>query len=249
MYTLRHLTSGTSSAAWNRAITCKVAARSHGPRIRKAPRHSADRYAPLFAPRRRLWRFPLSFLGPQEDSEKYWLLNYLKVQSDYSYLATPFAFPPQSPILQKWIDGMERELVKPGHEYNLNFAQLVGLVRDSGLEGAIVPAETCSPVSPRYASGCIKASRRSTFQMEKIWAALCVNNFWQSSKVLHGTTSATTPHELGSKKRVEAGSCWDEILKRAEQFAQGGRHRTRLKGKQLAPVCRAAQDRAPPRLR
>lgn len=78
-------------------------------------------------------------VGRNRFPPKHWVLNYLRKPREELYLASPFRFPSDSPVLGAAIERLE-DLVKPGAaptpEYNA-FMEVMGkLISQWGLEKA-----------------------------------------------------------------------------------------------------------------
>lgn len=151
----------------------------------------------------------------KDDFDKFWNLEYLAKPGDRLYLASPFAFPPGSPVLAEWVQQMEAafgEQALSRLDYHISFHFILRSLRKWGLESSIVEQDTCSPVSRFLNREVLMASQRHKFDLDAIRLALCVNNFWQSSKNLEAAQSAV---DAGCHSRVEKNSAWDSIMELA----------------------------------
>jgi hypothetical protein len=155
----------------------------------------------------------------KEEFTKHWELHYLKAPGDRLFLATPLRFPQRSPVLLEWIDALEANAVaalertrKAGVDYNFPLRSLTSIIQAWGLEGAVVEPDVCSACCRLFPEGrVLKKKRVGETDLGIFDAAICVNNFWQSSK---GTTSGSE-HDIASLARVEDGSLWDLLRRRA----------------------------------
>ncbi len=168
---------------------------------------------------------------------RYWLLEYLQTPGDQAHLASPCAFPGHSPVLAAIVSSMNSVLQAGAKvKYDDVFTRLTKLVRTWGLEAAISPPAECSPVPRLHGDKCLDPSRNHLFDVESIKKALCVNNFWQSSKAL---PHSGTPHTNGSLQRVIPGSIWGMVVELATM-----RSKSRLRSKTPAARCPTQPARA-----
>ena len=170
----------------------------------------------------------------KDEFDRHWSLNYLKTQGDQAYLASPFAFSPGSPLLLAWVNRLS--VVKdlpaacPRLAYHIPLDALTALVRQMGLEPSIADIDVCSPVSRFLKEKVIQAKFAHLVELSKVRKALCVNNFWQSSKNLKLGDGAV---EAGSLARVQPASPWQAIMDIADgqpYKSESSRKRKRQKG-------------------
>ena len=142
----------------------------------------------------------------------HWMMNYLKSPGDGLHLASPFAFPKGSPVLKLWIEDMQQEFSGSRKvHYNTPFRMLQNGITKWGLESAVADEHVCSPMSRFHKAKCLDSAKNHLFDMDKVCNAMCVNNFWQTSKGLVGMTA----HEKGSLANLDPDSCWAQLLKQA----------------------------------
>jgi len=147
----------------------------------------------------------------------HWQLRYLRHPGVNSHLASPFAFPSGSLVLQAWVMSMDEAFkgtVKM--DYNKPFHIMEAAITKAGLEPSIVGTHMCSPLSrflgPRALAP--KIDKAAAAQVAVACSALCVNNFWQSSKTLLPRESA---HSKGSLAGLPRGSAWAQIREMASR--------------------------------
>lgn len=152
----------------------------------------------------------------RDEFDKHWAVHYLREPWDLAYLASPFAFPEESPVLARWICDMEARAGRRG-DYCDSFAELATMITALGLEGAIVGKEVCSPLCRFLGDRVLQASETEVLLPTVDFStALCVNNFWQSTKSLK---SGETAEQKGDTARIEPGSMWAHVLQLAADRA------------------------------
>ena len=149
--------------------------------------------------------------GSTEARARFWMTRFLAKQSDKLFLASPFGFPRDSPVVQDMVAWFESRLEQGiSIAYSDPFTHLKHLIISWGLEKACVSAQAFSPL--HYAS---KGSslKRGSFKQETfnqiVTESYCINNFWASSK--HGGEI----HERGSAKSIQVGSLWAGLCEHA----------------------------------
>ena len=144
-------------------------------------------------------------------SREHRIVHYLKIPGDALFLVSPLVFPSGSLVLQQWVRDMERWFIPERKIQNEEgFQLLTACVRQHGFEGGIVDASVCSPLCPLWKKKLLMADSVGACNIDEMFRSMCVNNFWQSSKVLSGAQA----HACGNF-RAERGSAWDLLLKRA----------------------------------
>ncbi len=151
---------------------------------------------------------------------RHWQIDYLTKPQDFMCIASPFAFPPGSPILDAWVSEMSNHVFGDGGlsprdddaGYLRNMGSLRCLVIQWGLEEAVVAVNKCSPVHRASRVSCLKPKSNSKFDMSIIKHAMCVNNLWQISK--HAKDEASVAVQ-GSLANVDPECTWAKILELA----------------------------------
>ena len=147
----------------------------------------------------------------KEEFYQYWQLNYLVEPGDKLHLASPMAFPPDSPVLRSWLDTIGAwALIRRRVPYEESFKELTKAIRAHGLEGAIASKDEASPINPMEGQRPTLAVSAHRYDRNIIFSAMAVNNFWQTSKGLDLDDA-----NRGAARAPEVGSIWDEILKEA----------------------------------
>ncbi len=115
----------------------------------------------------------------------HWELHYLKQPQDRLHLATPFAFPAQSPVAGAWLRWAAAVLraATPVPDNNCGMSRMRLLVTAWGLEAAIAPSSTCSPIPPHLSPRCVLRKNTHLFDKSRVAEAMCVNNFCQASRL------------------------------------------------------------------
>ena len=143
---------------------------------------------------------------------KHWAVEYLRFPGDFAHVASPAACPPESPVFQEWLSKMEAWLT---HDRSVKYLEpfqcLEQAIRSFGAESAVQAVHVVSSISRFSGERVVQAAcPRSYFDEEKIEAALCVNNYWASSKGGDSKFAHTRGNAI-----VEPGSLWFDLLRRA----------------------------------
>ena len=153
--------------------------------------------------------------GSIEQKERWWLQNYLKKQGDHLFLASPFAFAKESPVLADMVTWFEDKLSGDTVTiaYTAVFQHLRTRITHWGLEEAVLPANACSPVP--YSSRLKFLSKKSLGEGDELLQSImhtsfCVNVFWASSKTGDGSDAI----QRGTVDLIQEDSLWDKLYKR-----------------------------------
>ena len=160
--------------------------------------------------------------GSHEDEERYWLQNYLKKQGDHLFLASPFGFPKDSPVVLDMVSWFEEKVlaceiadgdsIPTRVQYHDVFQYMRQRVTYWGLEGAAHDERAFSPLPYSSREKHIKEKSYSNRLFHSVvHTAYCVNNFWASCK----KTGGEDAHQRGSFSLVEPGSLWEALYKHA----------------------------------
>lgn len=159
--------------------------------------------------------------GTYEIKERYWLQNYLKKQGDHLFLASPFGFPKDSPVVLDMVSWFEEKFLAwetaDGDmpiqvQYNDPFKYMRQRVTYWGLEGAAHDERAFSPLPYSSREKHIKENSYSNRLFHSVvHSAHCVNNFWASCK----NTGGEDAHQRGSFSLVKPGSLWEALYKHA----------------------------------
>ena len=173
---------------------------------------------------------------------RFWELKYLTQPQDQLWLASPWAFPPHSPVVVEAAHALESDIFqRPTVGYNCLMEAMASLMQRWGLECAVGPVAAASPLTPASQKQWIIATKEKLDQ-SLFDDTICVNNYWQSSK--KGNAEA-------GQRPVPPSSLWAQLLAMAragglsDRAAAGGevpkRKRTREQaGESQEPDAEAA---------
>ena len=139
-------------------------------------------------------------------------INFLAAPQDAAWIATPFAFPPGSPILDEFLrhwrassTGMDKTSPQVAMEL------MRKCVENWGATYSYTVPSTCSPISHLSTKHSVIASKAAPDFCASLAKSLCVNAFFSSSKTSRADVNATL--EAGSLAALKPQSRWWCVLK------------------------------------
>ena len=141
-------------------------------------------------------------------------VEYLAAPQDRAWIASPFAFPPDSPVLAEIVATFEAKI-----QPVCFMEQVQRCVRAHGLEYAYVKPEVCSPLPRWLTRDRLLIKRATTVDLEAMQKSVCVNAFWSGSLEFdkNSDLSAERVTAAGSLANVNVDSVWAHVLRLAGQ--------------------------------
>ena len=154
--------------------------------------------------------------------EKHWALYYLKTPRDKLYISSPFQLPRESPLLEPLLSHRSALIEAGTAAYNSFMECVRDTVRHWGLEAAILPPFSFSPIPYWTGRRCLEErdGKDPNISSQRIIAhSVGVNCFWQSARALYKGKEDRSSHPAGdevaahgSLHRVHPGSVWHSLL-------------------------------------
>ena len=144
-------------------------------------------------------------------------VEFLAAPQDAAWIATPWAFPPGSPILDaflaKWDCNIARSRAnKVGLQYVDHMQSMREIIEECGCNFAYVRPNVCSPLSHVLAKNTILHKPNAGLLPEGFERGVCVNAFWSSSLKAKTNAHASEIFQLGSTGKIHKDSAWSRIL-------------------------------------
>ena len=139
-------------------------------------------------------------------------INFLAAPQDAAWIATPFAFPPGSLILDEFLRHWRATTVVDRIcSPNVVMDLMRGCIQNWGATYSYTVPSTCSPMSHLSTKHSVIASKAASDFCASLAKSLCVNAFFSSSKTSRADANATL--EAGSLAALKPQSRWWCVLK------------------------------------
>ena len=152
----------------------------------------------------------------KQDLLRHYETDYLAAPQDRVFIASPFAFPPDSPLFPKLV-----EALAPSRGRIVFMDFMAQVVRANGLEYAYTKPEVFSPLHHWLSRQRVMRECEDPKLVGAVSRSIGVNAFWSSTSECDKKSkfSAELLFERGSSASMEKDSLWASVLAKAATSA------------------------------